>query len=56
MEIYKDLLPPMPSQLEWAKIGQLALVECHIYKPPGRSPKQRKRAADEPRNPYRANR
>ncbi|KAL0002075.1 hypothetical protein SO802_015856 [Lithocarpus litseifolius] len=56
MEIYKDLLPPMPGQLEWAEIGQLALVARHIYKPTGRSPKQRKRAADEPRNPYRASR
>lgn len=28
----------------------------HIYKLPGRSPKQRKRVADEPRNPCRASR
>lgn len=46
MEIYKYLLPPMPSQLEWAEIGQLALVAGHIYK----------MAADEPRNPYKASR
>ena len=46
----------MPSQLEWAEIGQLAPLAPHIYKPPGRTPKQRKRALDEPRNPYKASR
>jgi len=30
MEIYKDLLPPMLGQLEWAEIGQLALAAGHI--------------------------
>ncbi|KAL0015406.1 hypothetical protein SO802_002475 [Lithocarpus litseifolius] len=56
MEIYKELLPPMPGQLEWAETGQPAPVAPHIYKPPGRPPKQRKKAADEPRNPYKASR
>ena len=55
MEIYKEVLPPMPGQLEWAETGQLAPLAPNIYKPPGRPPKQRKRASDEPRNPYKAN-
>ncbi|XP_050277736.1 uncharacterized protein LOC126719198 [Quercus robur] len=56
MEIYKEVLPPMPGQSEWAETGQPALLAPHIYKPPGRPPKQRKRASDEPRNPYKASR
>ncbi|KAL0000805.1 hypothetical protein SO802_014586 [Lithocarpus litseifolius] len=40
MEIYKELAPVAP----------------HIYKPPGRPPKQRKKAADKPRSPYKASR
>ncbi|XP_065638809.1 uncharacterized protein LOC136071437 [Quercus suber] len=56
MEIYKEVLPPMPGQLEWAETGQPIPLAPHIYKPPGRPPKQRKRASDEPRNPYKASR
>ncbi|XP_065623057.1 uncharacterized protein LOC112022323 [Quercus suber] len=56
MEIYKEVLPPMPGQSEWAETGQPAPLAPHIYKPPGRPPKQRKRASDEPRNPYKASR
>ena len=39
MEIYKDVLPPMPGQSEWAETGQPAALAPHIYKPPGRPPK-----------------
>jgi len=46
----------MPGQSERAETGQSALLAPHIYKPPGRPPKQRKRAPDEPRNPYKASR
>ena len=56
MEIYKEVLPPMPGQSEWAETGQPAPLAPNIYKPPGRPPKQRKRASDEPRNPYKASR
>ncbi|XP_030933015.1 uncharacterized protein LOC115958893 [Quercus lobata] len=56
IEIYKEVLPPMLGQSEWAEIGQFAPLASHIYKPPGRPPKQRKRALDEPRNPYKASR
>ena len=56
MEIYKEVLPPMPGQSEWAETRQLAPLAPHIYKPPGWPPKQRKRAPDEPRNPYKASR
>jgi len=47
MEIYKEVLPPMPGQSEWAETGQPAPLAPNIYKPPGRPPKQRKRAFDE---------
>ena len=56
MEIYKEVLPPMPSQSEWAETGQLAPLAPNIYEPPSRPPKQRKRASDEPKNPYKASR
>ena len=56
MEIYKEVLPPMPGQSEWAKTGQPASLALNIYKPLGRPPKQRKRASDESRNPYKASR
>ena len=46
----------MPGQSEWAETGQPAPLAPHIYKPLGRPPKQRKRASDEPRNPYKASR
>ena len=46
----------MPGQSEWAETGQPASLAPNIYKPPGRPPKQRKRASDEPRNPYKASR
>ena len=56
MEIYKEVLPSMPGQLEWAETRQPAPLAPNIYKPPGRPPKQRKRVSDEPRNPYKASR
>ena len=56
MEIYKEVLPHMPGQTEWAETGQLAPLAPHIYKPSDRPPKQRKRASDELRNPYKASR
>ena len=43
MEIYKDVLSLMPGQSEWAEIGQPTPLVPHIYKPPGRPPKQRKK-------------
>ncbi|KAK9992591.1 hypothetical protein SO802_027576 [Lithocarpus litseifolius] len=39
MEIYNEVLSPMPGQSEWAETGQPAHVAPHIYKPPGRPPK-----------------
>ena len=56
MEIYKEVLTPMPGQSEWAETGQPAPLAPHIYKPLGKPPKQRKRAFDEPRNPYKKSR
>ena len=54
MEIYKEVLPPISGQLEWAETRQPAPLAPNIYKSPGKPPKQRKRASDEPRNPYKA--
>ena len=46
----------MPGQSEWVQTNQLALVTLHVYKLPGRPPKQRKRDPKKPRNPYRVSR
>ena len=46
----------MLSQSKRAETGQPALLVPHIYKLPGRPPKQRNRASDEPRNPYKTSR
>ena len=54
MEIYKEVLPPMLGQSEWAKTGHPAPVAPHIYKPPGMPPKQIKRVSNESRNPYKS--
>ncbi|KAM3702346.1 hypothetical protein ACJW31_04G019500 [Castanea mollissima] len=56
MEIYKEVLPLMLGQSTWAETGQPAPLTPHIYKPPGKPPKQRKRAPDEPKNPYKESR
>ena len=55
-ETYKEIIQPMPGQSEWVKTNQPAPVAPHVYKPPGRPPKQRKRDPEEPRNPYRVSR
>ena len=46
----------MPGQSEWVETNQLGPVAPHVYKPPSRPPKQRKRDPEEPRNPYRVSR
>ena len=46
----------MPGQSEWVETNQLASIALHVYKPPGRPPKQRKRDLEDPRNPYRVSR
>ena len=46
----------MPGQSEWVETNQLASIALHVYKPPGRPPKQRKRDPEKPRNPYRVSR
>nr|XP_023879605.1 uncharacterized protein LOC111992034 [Quercus suber] len=53
VETYKEIIQPMPGQSEGVKINQPVLVAPHVYKSPGRPPKQRKRDPEEPRNPYR---
>ena len=46
----------MSGQSEWAETGQPAPLAPNVYKPLGRLAKQRKRASDEPRNPYKTSR
>nr|XP_023898952.1 uncharacterized protein LOC112010817 [Quercus suber] len=55
-ETYKEIIQPMPHQFEWVETNQPASIAPHVYKPPGRPPKQRKRDLEEPRNPYRVSR
>ena len=52
-ETYKEIIQPMPGQSEWVETNQPAHVALHVYKPPDRPPKQRKRDPKEPMNPYR---
>ena len=56
VETYKEIIQPMPGQSEWVETNQPAFVAPHVYKPPGRPPKQRKRDPKKPRNPYRVSR
>ena len=46
----------MPGQSEWVQTNQLVPIAPHVYKPPNRSPKQRKKDPEEPKNPYRVSR
>ena len=56
LQTYQEIIQPMPGQSEWVQIGHATPVAPHVYKPPGRPPKLRKKAPDEPRNPYRVSR
>ena len=42
-ETYKKIIQPMLGQSEWVETKQPASVVSHVYKPPDRPPKQRKR-------------
>ena len=42
-ETYKKIIQPMLGQSEWVETKQPASVASHVYKPPDRPPKQRKR-------------
>ena len=42
-ETYKETIQPMSRQSEWVKTNQPASVAPLAYKPPSRTPKQRKR-------------
>ena len=53
VETYKEIIQPMSGQSEWVEINQPALIAPHVYRPPGKPPKQRKRDPEKPRNPYR---
>ena len=46
----------MPSQSKWVETNLPTPIALHVYKPPGRPPKQRKRDPKEPRNPYKVSR
>ena len=46
----------MFCQSEWVQTRQLAFVSPYVYKPLGRPLKLRKKAPNEPRNPYRVSR
>ena len=55
-ETYKKIIQPMLGQSEWVETKQPASVASHVYKPPDRPPKQRKRDLEESRNPYKVSR
>ena len=55
-ETYKKIIQPMPGQSEWVETNHPAPITPHVYKPPGRPQKQRKKDPEEPMNPYRVSR
>ena len=56
VETYKKIIQPMLGQFEWVETKQPASIASHVYKPPDRPPKQRKRDLEESRNPYKVSR
>ena len=56
LQTYQKIIQPMFCQSEWVQTRELAFVAPYVYKPLGRPLKLRKKAPNEPRNPYRVSR
>ncbi|XP_020113667.1 uncharacterized protein LOC109727880 [Ananas comosus] len=56
LKAYEEIINPIPGQNEWIKTSMPAPVPWRIRRPPGRPKKLRRRAADEPLNPYKVSR
>ncbi|XP_020109288.1 uncharacterized protein LOC109724768 [Ananas comosus] len=56
LKVYEEIINPIPGQNEWIKTSMPAPVPWRIRRPPGRPKKLRRRAADEPLNPYKVSR
>uniref|UniRef100_A0A2N9EJU8 Uncharacterized protein n=1 Tax=Fagus sylvatica TaxID=28930 RepID=A0A2N9EJU8_FAGSY len=52
LNVYSEIIHPMPGQDEWIKTGHLPPQPPHVLRPPGRPKKLRRRDPDEPRNPH----
>uniref|UniRef100_A0A2N9GDS7 Uncharacterized protein n=1 Tax=Fagus sylvatica TaxID=28930 RepID=A0A2N9GDS7_FAGSY len=51
LDVYSEIIHPMPGQDEWIKSGHLPPQPQHVFRPPRRPKKLRRRDPDEPRNP-----
>uniref|UniRef100_A0A2N9J2B3 MULE transposase domain-containing protein n=1 Tax=Fagus sylvatica TaxID=28930 RepID=A0A2N9J2B3_FAGSY len=51
LNVYSEIIHPMPGQDEWIKTGHLPPQPPHIIRPLGRPKKLRRRNPDEPRKP-----
>jgi hypothetical protein len=56
LDVYSEIIHPMPGQDEWIKSGHLPPQPPHVLRPPGRPKKLRRRDPDEPRNPHKVSR
>lgn len=56
LKTYNTYINPIPGKHEWVKTNLPSVLPPIIRRPPGRPKKLRKRAADEPRNPYKVSR
>uniref|UniRef100_A0A2N9F2M6 Zinc finger PMZ-type domain-containing protein n=1 Tax=Fagus sylvatica TaxID=28930 RepID=A0A2N9F2M6_FAGSY len=52
LNVYSEIIHPMPGQDEWIKSGHLPPQPPHVLRPLGRPKKLRRRDPDEPRNPH----
>jgi hypothetical protein len=56
LNVYSEIIHPMPGQDEWIKSGHLPPQPPHVLRPLGRPKKLRRRDPDEPRNPHKVSR
>uniref|UniRef100_A0A2N9H3T4 SWIM-type domain-containing protein n=1 Tax=Fagus sylvatica TaxID=28930 RepID=A0A2N9H3T4_FAGSY len=56
LDVYSEIIHPMPGQDEWIKIRHLPLQPPHVLRLLGRPKKLRRRDPDEPRNPRKVSR
>ncbi|GKV07426.1 hypothetical protein SLEP1_g19207 [Rubroshorea leprosula] len=56
LDTYKVKMVPIPGMDEWESVGLNPVEAPIIREPPGRPRKVRKKAVDEPRNPYKVSR
>jgi hypothetical protein len=56
LDVYSEIIHPMPGQDEWIKSGHLSPQPSHVLRPLGRLKKLRRRDPDEPKSPHKVSR